>query len=79
MKATLLRVKRGDRLRARILELQAGGDILISFDGDILRVRNETNRALRVGQVVTVFVIETSPLRFQLASERRTGHLDVNV
>jgi membrane protein implicated in regulation of membrane protease activity len=79
MKFVLRDLKTGDRLRGKVAEILAGDEVLISFDGDLIRARNETARPLVTGQSVVVTVTAVAPLRFQLLGSRRTGRLDVNV
>jgi hypothetical protein len=79
MKFVLRDLKFGDRLRGKVAEILSGDEVLISFAGDLIRVRNETSRPLVYGQAVTVVVTAVAPLRFQLISGRRDGHLDVSI
>jgi hypothetical protein len=83
VKDALRGLRVGESVFARIAELLPGDELLISFDGDLLRVHNETRRALRVGDEVTLIVKAVKPLRFQLALERseqrRKGRLDVSI
>ena len=83
MKFVLRDLKLGEALRARVEECLSGGELIINFGGDLLRVHNETGRELRVGDPVTLVVRGVSPLRFSLQADlqeqRRRGHLNVSV
>ena len=83
MKQSLRGLQIGQSVRAKVTELLPGDDLLISFDGDLLRVHNETRRALRVGDEVVLIVKAVRPLRFQLAPERSEqrlrGRIDVSI
>jgi hypothetical protein len=76
-------LKVGDTLRGRVAELLSREELIISFQGDLLRVSNETRLSLNVGDEVTVTVQALQPLRFRLMPERqdqrRRGRLDLSV
>ena len=83
MKFVVKELKIGETLSGRVEELLAGGDVVICFDGDLIRVHNETRRTMRIGETVAVEVSSVLPLRFKLlpdrAKLRRQGRIDVNV
>lgn len=83
MKFILRNLQIGQSIHGKVEELLPGDELLINFAGDLLRVHNETRRALCIGSSVTVVVKAVQPLRFQLVEERseqkRKGHLDVSV
>jgi hypothetical protein len=83
MKAVISNLKLGESLGGTISEVLPGGDVLISFNGDLLRVHNDTTRLLKVGDPVTVIVRAIKPLRFQLidqrADQRRKGKLNLSI
>lgn len=83
MKFVLRDLQIGESLQGRVAEVLSESDVIISFDGDLLRVHNETRRPLRVGDTVTCIVRAIQPLRFQLIQEReeqkRRGRIDVSV
>ena len=82
MKRVLASLSIGDTLAGRVEELLPGDEVLICFDGDLVRVQNETRQALKAGDTVNVIVRALDPLRFQLQTQagriRRHGHIDVN-
>lgn len=83
MKFFVQRLQPGDVVDAHIVELLDHHAAIINFAGDLLRVQNETNEKLKVGDRVTLTVAAINPLRFQLqrgsAQRRVSGHLDVNI
>ena len=79
MKFVLRELRVGDTLEGRIIELLAGDELLINFDGDLLRVANETRKPFKLGARVTLIVRAIQPLKFQLMPGRRAGHLDLSI
>ena len=81
MKKVLSRLQLNDRIDGRVEEILDIDQLIISIEGDLLRVQNETRRPLKVGEVVNLIVASTSPLLFRLAPPRRSarvnGHLDI--
>ena len=78
MKFTMHKLRVGDIVRAEVTEALgahvAGGigrldDLIVSFQGDLVRVRNESHRRWRVGEKILVRVTQVSPLLFQLVNE----------
>lgn len=81
---------RGDPVTATVIEILDERQVLLRFGGgpeepaaQILRVENETRRALRPGDQVKMRVVEIEPLRFQYiedaSEQRRRGRLDVSI
>ena len=83
MKFIIRDLKLGDSVNGRVVELLPGGELLISLQGDLLRVANESRRSFKVDDPVTLLVKAILPLKFQLVDERyeqrRKGHLDLSV
>ncbi|MEK7355658.1 MAG: hypothetical protein AAB250_04375 [Bdellovibrionota bacterium] len=80
MSASLRQFQIGELVDGRIEEVLERAELIISLDGQLLRVQNETRQAMRVGQMVKLVVSATAPLAFKLyirKSGRRDGHLDV--
>lgn len=70
-------------LRGSVIEILSEDELLMSFNGALVRVHNETRRPMKVGQVISVIVKAIEPVRLQLLedrrSQRRRGHIDVSV
>lgn len=83
MKFTLPNLKLGESLKGRIHEVLPGGDLIVSFSGDLLRVQNESNHLFAAGDSVTLIVRALQPLRFQLVAGRpepnRRGRFNVSI
>jgi hypothetical protein len=63
-------------------ELLPGDELVMNFSGDLVRVANETQRKLALGDRLEVIVVATDPLRFRVAIDQRrwrgSGHIDVS-
>lgn len=83
MKFVLSGLNIGDPVVGKVVENLPDFELIISFNGDLLRVQNESGRTLRVGDHVTLTVKAIQPLQFQLmsdrAEQRKKGHIDINV
>lgn len=83
MKSSLRDLIRGDVIQGRVEEILPRRDLIISFQGTLLRVNNETQRDLKPGANVTLVVQAVQPLRFRLLPSRdelkRNGRIDVNI
>lgn len=83
MKFILRGLQVGESLHGQVAEILSEDEAIISFQGDPLRVRNETRRSLQVGDFVTFIVRAIEPLRLQLIPEReeqrRRGRLNVSI
>ncbi len=75
--------KVGDMVWGRVTEQLANGELIISFEGDLLRVANETNKRFYIGETVILTVSSQNPLIFKLAkhqkSRREPGKFDVTI
>lgn len=83
MKFTLHKMKIGDRVWAQIVEHVSQDEFIVSFQGDLIRVRNESFKHLSINDKVLVRVVALNPLAFQLLTEKdsATGasRIDVSV
>lgn len=78
MKLTLSHLKAGDYVKGRILEIQDDGSMVVSFQGDLIRVCNQTQKILECGSVIDLIVTAVSPYAFRLA-ENQGQHIDVSI
>lgn len=83
MKFTLNKLRIGDQVWAQIVENVSASEFIVSFQGDLVRIRNESFRALAINEKVLVKVVAVSPLAFQLllSGRHRNGatRIDVSV
>jgi hypothetical protein len=81
MKFTVHKLRVGDLLRAQIVEVVGHDELIVSFQGDLIRVQNKSFSHLRSGDKILVRVTQTSPLFFQLVSEsdERKGATRINL
>lgn len=78
MKPTLSHLKVGDHIKGRILEIQDDGSMVISFQGDLIRVCNQTQKILKCGSSIDLIVTAINPYAFRLA-ENQGLHIDVSI
>lgn len=81
MKFTLNKLRIGDQVLAQIVENVSSSEFIVSFCGDLVRVRNESLCALSLNEKVLVKVVAVSPLAFQLLpfGTRRNGATRIDV
>ena len=79
MRFTLANVKKGDILQARVSEVLSADEFIVDFSGDLMRIKNKTQRSLRAGQFVSLIVFQVSPLGFRLAKARKSSGLDITI
>ena len=66
MKPQIYLLKAGQRVWAIVEETMAEGEVLINYNGDLVRVVNSTEKNFRSGERVQLEVEGLSPLRFKL-------------
>lgn len=80
MKLRISALKIGQKVWATCEEVRSNSEILVNFEGDLLRVQNLSGRTLRVGQRLQLLVESTAPLQFRLVEARRLRFgLDVEI
>jgi hypothetical protein len=67
MKQSLKNVRVGDLILAVVVERASARDLIVSFDGDLLRINNQTGQTFRLGDQVELVVVTVRPLSFQLS------------
>lgn len=80
MKQTISSLSIGQKVWATVEELLEPNELIVNFDGDLLRVANRATRRFRPGQRIQLHVESTQPLNFKLVEPRRlTFGLDVEI
>jgi hypothetical protein len=83
-------VRRGDQVRATVVELILAHEFIVRFDGGpedpearLLKLKNQTRRSWQIGEEVWLRVLEVAPLKFQLIEplheQRKRGRLNVSI
>ena len=65
MKPTLQSLRKDQQVWATIEESIEGNELIINFNGDLVRVQNQTHRNFRVGQESFAKSENRSPLKTQ--------------
>ena len=81
MKFTVHKLRVGDHVRAQVVEYVGDDELSVSFQGDLIRVQNKSQRQLRAGDKILVRVTNITPLFFQLVDEndRLRGATRINL
>lgn len=75
MGRVLRKLKVGDGIAGVVVEVLPAGDLIVSIDGDLLRVANETREPLQPGDHVPLSVVAVQPLRFVLLADKEASSL----
>lgn len=70
-RAFLKSLKKGQILKAKIEEVQSA-QILCNFQGELLLVGNHTGKSFRQDEPISLQVLSTDPLQFQIFSDTRS-------
>ena len=71
MKPNIYLLRSGQKVWATVEEILDDQEILVNFDGDLLRVGNRSSRRFRAGQRIQLHVESVSPLQFRLVETKR--------
>ena len=77
MKFHLPQFQPGDRVEAKVTEIQRDGSMVVEFQGDLIRVQNKTQRRFQMGQNISLVVTAINPYAFRLAEAK--GHFDISI
>lgn len=78
MKFTLPFLKKGDLVQAKVIEILPDRACIVSFNGDLVRVKNSSGRIFSAGDTVKLKVTHLDPLSFQIPTSSNR-HLDRQV
>lgn len=82
MKQIVPHLKLDQKVWALVEEL-ISSDLIVSFQGDLIRVANQSNRRFRPGQRIQLQVTGISPLSFKLLESREPSkiisRLDISI
>jgi len=77
MKFHLPQFQPGDRVKAKVAEIQNNGFMIVEFQGDLIRVQNQTQRCFQAGQDIALVVTRIQPYTFRLAEGQ--GRFDISI
>lgn len=82
MKKVVPHLKVSQKVWALVEEVN-GADLIVSFQGDLIRVGNQSGRRFRPGQRIQLQVVGIQPLSFKLLESRDTrsviARLDISI
>jgi hypothetical protein len=64
-------VNKGQIVKAQIIELQPQNQVLVSYQGRLMRVTNLTGQILKVNQILELIVTQSEPLQFKIYSSEK--------
>jgi hypothetical protein len=83
MRSPLHKLRIGDQIWVEVIERTPDSFYIVSYRGDLVRVRNESFQALIEDQKLLVRVAAVSPLQFQIVNtngdRRNANRIDVSV
>ena len=82
MRTDLAGLKKGDVIVAKVSEKLSAYEYIVSIEGQLIQVQNQTLNQFSVGSSVQLIVSAVKPLQLQLlgSRDRRSGRsLDVSV
>lgn len=71
MRKILNQLDRGMRITVSIVEIQDDRQLLVSYRGELFRVKNTSGRRFEVSEEIVLVVTQKNPLEFSLLGEQR--------
>ena len=71
MKQILNQFEKGARVTVSIVEVQDDRQLLVSYRGELFRVRNTSGRRFQVSEEIVLVITQKNPLEFSLLGEQR--------
>lgn len=71
MKDFLKSLQKGQRILVSVIEIQDDRQLLVSYRGELFRVKNTSGRRFSIGEKISLVVAQKSPLEFSLIGEQR--------
>ena len=71
MKQFLQTLQKGQSISVNVVEVQPDRQILVSYRGELFRVKNTSGRRFNIGEKIILVVAQKEPLEFSLAGEQR--------
>ena len=59
-------MKKGQRIKAQVVEIQPDQQIVVAVEGHLLRVTNRTQRKFNVDETIMLVVAAESPLELKI-------------
>jgi len=79
VKKHLTQFKVGQMVQAEVLEKMSSKEFIVNFQGDLVRVANQTGQKIQKGQTVNLIVRSLQPLSFSLAAKHQIQGLHISV
>ncbi len=86
MKFHVPNLKLGEAVRVQVVDTLPGNELVITLDGDLIRVANESDREIYPGEMIELIVTALKPLQFRVAihavgkaASQRRAKIDVSI
>ena len=79
MRSYLNNLSVGLMVKAEVVELQSLTEVIVSFNGDLLKVQNKTRRSFKLGDCVDLIITSLKPFGFKLATRGSQKHLKLDI
>lgn len=81
MRQTLPKLREGDLVFGQVIEVLSAQEFMVSLEGDLVRVQNDSLRRLSIGDELTLRVHGLKPLQLKIYSgpERVRRSLDLKI
>lgn len=64
-------LEKGSCIKVTIVEIQDDRQLLVSYQGELFRVKNTSGRRFQIDEKMFLVVTQKNPLEFSLAGEQR--------
>jgi hypothetical protein len=61
--------REGERIQAKVEEVILGNELVVSYENRLLRVLNDSGKKFQAGDILSLIVVRTVPLKLQLYSQ----------
>lgn len=74
MKTDLAGLRKGDVIVAKVFEKLSAYEYIVSIEGQLIQVQNQTLKQLKVGSTVNLMVAAVKPLQLRLVTPGDRGN-----
>ncbi len=75
MKLRVHQLRVGEVVKAQVVENVSAENFIVSFSGDLIRVKNQTGKLFDIGQQIHLKVTSLNPLSFSYFALSRTNRV----
>ena len=79
MSRELSQVRIGSIVTAAVVEIVGPDEVIVSIDGQLLRVVDKTLKLVRSTKKIDLVVVRVKPLAFKFAHAQKSGRISITV